>query len=47
LPIEQLVSELIPLMRQRSFYQQLARIRVHLRRVAAATMPGGVCAGAA
>jgi hypothetical protein len=36
LPIEQLVGDLIPLIRQRSFYRQLARIRVHLRRIPAA-----------
>jgi hypothetical protein len=33
LPIEQLVSDLIPLIRQRWFYERLARIRVHLHRV--------------
>jgi hypothetical protein len=52
LPIEQLVSDLIPLIRQRAFYQRLARIRVHLHRtpvdVAAererATHPSGVAA---
>jgi hypothetical protein len=47
LPIEQLVSELVPLMRQRSFYQQLARIRVHLRRVPAAATVGAVPPSAA
>jgi hypothetical protein len=35
LPIEQLVSDLVPLLRQRSFYGHLARIRVHLRRTPA------------
>jgi hypothetical protein len=33
LPIEQLVSDLIPLIRRRRFYERLARIRVHLHRV--------------
>jgi hypothetical protein len=47
LPIEQLVSELVPLMPQRSFYQQLARIRVHLRRVPAAATVGAVPPSAA
>lgn len=41
LPIEQLVSDLIPLIRQRAFYQRLARIRVHLHRVAAEVAAGG------
>ena len=41
LPIEQLVSDLIPLVRQRAFYQRLARIRVHLHRVPADTAAGG------
>ena len=31
LPIEQLVSDVVPLLRQRSFYGHLARLRVHLR----------------
>ncbi len=35
LPIEQLVSDLVPLLRQRSFYRHLARIRVHMRRTPA------------
>jgi hypothetical protein len=47
LPIEQLVGDLIPLIRQRSFYQQLARIRVHLRRVPAAATVGAVAPSAA
>lgn len=41
LPIEQLVSDMIPLIRQRSFYQHLARIRVHLHRVSSEPAVGG------
>ena len=35
LPIEQLVRDLVPLLRQRSFYGHLARLRVHVRRAPA------------
>ncbi len=41
LPIEQLVSDLIPLIRQRTFYRRLAHIRVHLHRVPSDAAAGG------